>query len=179
MALDALADLADAAVGGELHAGDVADVDQRIGKPAVDREGDRPLVGGSAGHVAQDGRIEQVVRHQEHEAVAHQRLGRQHRQAVAGRPVRVAHAGHRNAPPRRELLDEGLQALALIAGDDHELGGAGGDRIVDHPLDQRGAGHRGQRLQLGDLPQAHALARGDDDAFQACRRLRARRAVGL
>ncbi len=162
-----LADPADRAVRADRHPGDVVEVDQRVVEPAVHRQRQAlpPPRGGD--EAADDLRVEQMVGHQQEEALAGDLRRGDHRQAVGGPPVGVAHGGDRQALAVGQLGQEGLERLGLIAGDHDEVGRPAGVGGLDHPLDQRHAEHGRERFGACDLPEPGALPRGDDDAVHS------------
>jgi hypothetical protein len=144
----------------------VADVHQRIAEVAVDGQPHRALLERLGLERHEQALVDQVIGHQQHEGLREGALGLQDRQPVSGRlPLRVDDGLEADAPPHGEIVQKLPEPLAVVAGDDRELGEAGVLGRQDHPLDQRNPEQTQPGLGGAPACQPAAAPRGEDQAL--------------
>ncbi len=108
-----------------------------------------------------------MIGHQQDETVLQHRARGHDRQAIRAHPLVVPHAGDLDVALSGEGGEEGLQPVALIAGDNDELAAAAGQRALHDADDQGHAPDFSERLQRRYAAQACALPRRHNQTLHA------------
>ena len=146
----------------------IIDVNQSVPVHSeIGGQDDLSLLQGLADKLCQDGLIEDVISHKQHEGLVKSFPSFEKGASVTQVPVRIPDRGDSYTSAAAQVRQERLDALGFVAGNHVEIGNAGLLGGRDTPLNERQPGDGDKRFAVGYLGHPATIARSQDQALHA------------